>query len=129
MARGFNIEVFRKVINTGVTYYSDPRYDELLGSADIVVVQAIVDSTPGAATVTASYQASNDGAPNTGIWVSLPNTAAPAPSSVGDVPKAAMARNTNTDALGARGRIAVSTSAQNGVAVRVIVCGRMKTPA
>ena len=124
MARSFNIEIFRKVINTGVTYYSDAQFDELLGRADRVVIQAIVDATPGAATVTATFQSSNDGAPNTSVWTSLPNTAAPSPASASDVPKAAMATSTKSNVSGMRGRVAVTTSAQNGVAVRVIACGR-----
>lgn len=125
MGRSFNIEVFRKVINTGATYYSDPQYDELLGSADIVVLQAIVDATPGAATVTAQYQTSNDGGPVANVWHDPGNfPASPAPASSADVPKSAMTRNASTDPLANRGRVAVSTSAQNGVMVRVIVCGR-----
>ncbi len=126
MARSFNVEVFNKVINTGVTYYSDPQYDELLGSADVVTIQAIVDAAPGAATITAQFQSSNEGAPNSSVWLNPTNfpAAQPAPSGASDVPKAAMTRNRLDDNMGMRGRVAVSTSAQNGVAVRVIACGR-----
>lgn len=127
MARSFNIEVLRRVINTGVTYYSDPQYDELLGDADYVALQAIVDATPGAATITAQYQSSNDGAPNTSVWQSSANfpAASPSPASTSDVPKAAMTSSQLGSNLGVRGRVAVSTSAQNGVSVRVIACGRV----
>ncbi|MBI5515049.1 MAG: hypothetical protein HY909_14835 [Deltaproteobacteria bacterium] len=126
MARFFNVVVFNKVINTGVTYYSDPQFDDLLGSADVVTLQAIVDGTPGATTVTAQYQTANESSAIAGEWATDANfpAAQPAPTSATDVPKSAMARNNPEAKMGDKGRVAVSCSAQVGVPVRVIACGR-----
>jgi hypothetical protein len=126
VARIFNVMVFNKVINTGVTYYSDPEFDDLLGSADVVTLQAIVDGTPGATTVTAQYQTANEGSAIAGEWATDANfpAAQPAPTSATDVPVSALARNAPDAKMSTRGRVAVSCSAQVGVATRVIACGR-----
>ncbi|MBI5512593.1 MAG: hypothetical protein HY909_02430 [Deltaproteobacteria bacterium] len=128
MPRSFNEVVFNKVINTGVTYYSDPRFDDILGGADVVTLQAIVDGTPGATTVTAQYQTANESSAIAGEWATDANfpAAQPAPTSAADVPKSDLARNNPDAKMGAKGRVAVSCSAQVGVAVRVIACGWRK---
>ncbi|MBI5517091.1 MAG: hypothetical protein HY909_25150 [Deltaproteobacteria bacterium] len=128
MPRAFNVEVFRGVINTGVTYYSDPAHDKLLGSADVLALQAIVEATPGATTVTAQYQTSNRASPLVAEWSNPPNftAAQPSPASASDVPKAALTGSSLLDPMGSEGRVAVSCSAQTGVLVRVLVCGRVR---
>lgn len=129
MSRSFNLEIFNGIINKAIStsfYYSDPKFNELLGSADVLVLQAIVESAPAGETVTVQYQTSNDGSPNTALWSNVSGfTASPAPSGTTDVPKSAIARNAASDAMGAFGRVAVSCATNNGVAVRVIACGRI----
>ena len=124
MARLFNVEIFNKVINKAVTYYSDPQFNELLGRADSVVIQAIVDATPAGETVTVTYQVSNDGSPIAALWTDSSVAPAPAPATSADVPKSAMARSSSTDPMGSFGRVKVTCTTNNGVAVRVIATGR-----
>ncbi len=124
MARLFNVEVFNKVINKSTTYYSDPQFNELLGRADSITLQVIVDSVPAGETVTAVLQVSNDGAPIDAVWTNTSVSVAPAPSGASDVPKSAIGRTSSTDPLGSFGRVKVTCATNNGNAVRVIACGR-----
>jgi hypothetical protein len=82
--------------------------------------------------VTAQYQTANINLPNSSLWKNPTNFAAgtPSPSGSTDVPKTAITRNNSggVDAMGARGRVTISCSAQNGVEVRVIACGRRLHP-
>ncbi|MBI5517092.1 MAG: hypothetical protein HY909_25155 [Deltaproteobacteria bacterium] len=126
MAKAFNVEIYNGVINKNVTYYTDPKWNELLGSADVLVFQAIVESTPAAETVTVQYQTSNDGGPLAALWSDVSGfTVTVSPSSATDVPKAAFDRNASSDAMGAQGRGTISCTTNNGVAVRLIACGRI----
>lgn len=124
MARLFNIEIFNKVINKSTNYYSDVQFNELLGGADSVILQVIVDAVAAADTVTVQHQVSNDGSPTSGLWTNTSAAPTVSPTSVTDVPKASMARTASTDTMGAFGRVQVSCTTTNGVAVRVIACGR-----
>lgn len=124
MARLFNVEVFNKVINKSTTYYSDPQYNDLLGRADSVTLQVVVDSVSASDTVTGLLQVSNDGAPIDAVWTSTSVSVGVTPGSASDVPKSNIGRTSSTDPLGAFGRVKVTTSSTNGVAVRIIACGR-----
>lgn len=123
MARLFNVEVFNKVINKSISYYSDPQFNELLGRADSITLQVIVDATGGSDTITATLQVSNDGAPIDALWSTTSVAPAAAPASTTDVPKSAVGRTASTDPLGAFARVKVTCSNFNGTAVRVIACG------
>jgi hypothetical protein len=127
MSRRGNFEIFNKVINKNVTYYSDPQFNDMLGQADTLVLQAIVDGTPGTETVTVQYQTSNDGAPIDALWKDVSGFACSvAPGSATDVPKSDMDRNAAGDAMGALGRVKVTCATNtSGVAVRVIACIRV----
>lgn len=123
MARLFNVEIFNSAINSGATYFSSPDFNELLGRADFLVLQVIVDSAPSTATITAQYQSSNDNGSNANFWVNNINLAPAVSATTANCPGVDMKRSTSSDALGAFGRVSVSASAGAGFAVRVIACG------
>lgn len=126
MPRLFNLEVFNRVINgdngTPPKYYSAMEHAAVLGSADMMNVQIIIESTPGAtATVTVVYQINNDGSEetwsdsNVGTSVLLPGpTLAPVVQY--------MTISSLSD-LGCYGRFRV-TCDSSATSVRIIACGR-----
>lgn len=127
MARSFNIEIFNGTINSGVTYYSAPEYNEMLGRADDLVLQLIVDAAPSTATIDAQYQSSNDGGQHTNLWKDVSALKPSASATAANCPCVDMKRSGASDILGAFGRVAVSASTGTGFSVRVIACGRVES--
>ena len=128
MARLFNVEVFHRTISGASSsppvYHSGEAHNALLGSADVLAAQILVEASPTfPAVVTVTYELSNSTQEetwviNTGITQTV--TAATA----ADMPAQAYLRVGSSDsALTAYGRFAV-TSDVAGVTVRIIVCGR-----
>jgi hypothetical protein len=90
-----------------------------------LALQVICDASPGAESVTATYQVSNDGSPISTLWVDssvAPNLGA---ITAANVPQSTVARSASTDPMGAFGRVKVACTTQVGVLVRVVVCGRV----
>lgn len=127
MARSFNVEIFNGTINSGVYYYSAPEYNELLGRADDLVLQLIVDAAPSSATIDAQYQSSNDGGQHTNLWKDVTSVKPSVSATTGNCPGVDMKRSTSSDILGAFGRVAISASTGTGFTVRVIACGRVES--
>lgn len=128
MARLFNVEVFNKTIS-GATeeedrpkYYTAEEFYALLGSADSLWVQAIVDyqgaATTGNNTVTVALEINNSNEAET--WE------APTGVSPVDVPFSETSPAKLTWVwLGTAAHVRfVVTSKYPNVAVRIIVCGR-----
>jgi hypothetical protein len=128
MARTFNIEIFNGTINSNTTYYSAPEYNETLGRADDLILQLIVDSVPSTAVIDAQYQTSNDGGQNANLWKDVTGLKPSISATTANCPAIDMKRSSPADALGAFGRVAVSTSSSgSGFTVRVIACGRVQS--
>ncbi len=132
MPREGNLEVFNTRINSGdgtttPVYYASSDYYDLLGSADTLVVQAIIDSTIAALDVTAQLEMTQDGGRE---WKPVAGVnPTPSVSSPTDLPKSAMKRGsvTNGSPIPRQGRVKVWVSNGTnhfGVGVRVIACGR-----
>ena len=123
MARAFNTEIFNATATALIDAYSGANFYELLGRADDLAIQVIVDcvaSSPSAVKV--YYQMSNDGRENTFKDVANVNISTPAAGSMDVFYPLSSATN------GAFGRVRVDkTSMSQGTAtLRVIACGRTR---
>jgi len=123
MSRLFNVEVFNQSIG-GVSsgapsYFSGTEFNALLGSAEKLKAQIIVDSMAAANTaVSVTFEYNNAVQDNT--WATG-STASVAVVAIADLPKSGfMTLSAPTD-LAAYGRFRVS--ANLNATVRIIVCG------
>jgi hypothetical protein len=124
MSRLFNTQVFSGNIgnNSNSGYFSDPSFNDLMGQADEMLVQAFCDSAPASETVTVSMFTSNDNInwqPVSGFTLTLSINVA------NSFPQTQILA-TSSGPPGGFVRLQV-TAANNssGDAVRVIVCGRV----
>ena len=131
MARLFNVEVFNKTINGAVAsppYTTSADFYSLLGSADSLTVQLVVDAVSVDGTeVTATYYVANGTEEE--MWNVAQKGADPmkvAVTSDIDLPTKSklLFINPSDDFVnGAFGRFLILSTAP-GAAVRLIVCGR-----
>jgi hypothetical protein len=123
MSRLFNVEVFNQSIagvsSSAPTYVTGAEFNALLGSAEKLKVQVIVDSMAAANTaVTVTFEYNNAVQDNTWATGSATTVAVVA---IADLPKSGfMTLSAPTD-LAAYGRFRVS--ANLNATVRIIVCG------
>jgi len=129
MARLFNVVLFDETISGGTTtppiYYSNQNHQALLGSADVLTVQLIVEAI-GTATTTVSvvYQISNTA--NDSEWKdsSKSETMAVAGFSPADLPASKFfAVDANID-LAAFGRFKITSDKNPPCKVKIVACGR-----
>lgn len=123
MSRLFNVEVFNQSMTgdstSAPTYVSGTEFNALLGSAESVKVQIIVDSAAVvSATVNVAFEYNN--AVQDNIWTTG-TTANVTAATVADLPKTGYMTLTAPSDLGAYGRFRVS--ATENVTVRIIACG------
>jgi hypothetical protein len=123
MARLFNVEVFNQTIGSGRDYFTADEFYSMLGSADTMLVQILVDSAIDAATVvTIGYESSNVSQP--WAWIPGSETASITVTSLGSLPTKELLQLPHPDdGLGAFGRFKVTTT-NTGASVRIVVCGR-----
>lgn len=130
MPRLFNVQVFDESISGDVnppTYYSMPEHHALLGSADTLLAQVIVEGlTNSTVTVSVTYQISNTG--NESEWSdsSKSTTVAPAGFTAAALPKIGWIAIDTTADLGAFGRFKVTADKNSITKVRIIVCGHSR---
>lgn len=123
MSRLFNVEVFNQSIG-GVSsgapsYFSGTEFNALLGSAEKLKAQIIVDSMAAANTaVSVTFEYNNAVQDNT--WATG-STATVAVVAIADLPKSGFLTLSAPTDLAAFGRFRVS--ANLNATVRIIVCG------
>lgn len=126
MARLFNVEVFNQMIGASAEYSSQDFY-ALLGSADAIVAQIVVDGVVATSltTVVVTYQVNNTMQEQ--LWVDTPWNESVAASDPDDTPKqeALIVPQGTDEHLGAFGRFKVQAD-KGGASVRIIACGRSK---
>lgn len=128
MARLFNVEVFHRTIagasSSAPVYHSGEGHYALLGSADVLTAQILVEASPTyPAVVTVTYELSNNTQEETWI-VNTGLTQTVTAATAAGMPAQAYLRIVFDDfVLPAYGRFAVSSDVE-GVTVRIIVCGR-----
>jgi hypothetical protein len=123
MSRLFNVEVFNQnfsgTASSPPTYVSGTEFNALLGSAETMKVQIIVDAIEAVTTtVTVVFEYNNALQDNT--WATG-NTTAIAVSSLASLPKSAFMTFSAPADIAAYGRFRVS--ADKGATVRIIACG------
>jgi len=129
MARLFNIEVFNQSISgdggsPGV-YYTSPEQMAVLGSADALIVQIIVESVGALSTqVTVAYESSNTGSQIANEWGSVATATTSAAANWSDLPLVKPLTITTVGQIGAFGRFKVTSNNNAPAQVRIVVCGR-----
>lgn len=130
MARLFNVVVFDETISgdsggSKPIYYSNPSHHALLGSADVLNVQVIVESVSAVTTVvTVVYQISNSAVESEWKDSSKSATVTVAGYTSADLPGMTFfAVDANID-LSAYGRFKVYADKNGACKVRIIACGR-----
>ncbi len=126
MPRLFNIEVFNEMVTgdaSAPVYFSTREHQAMLGSADVLNAQIIVEAIGDAATiVSVAYQISNTG--NEAEWVSSSKNTTVTPGGFTGVPATGWLQvDTNAD-IAAFGRFKVTSNKNAPAKVRIIVLGR-----
>lgn len=125
MSRLFNVEVFNQTIGAAAPVYSSQEFYALLGSADVIVAQLVLDgvSATSATEVTVTYQVNNTTQEQ--LWVDTPWNESVTASNADDPPKqeALVVPQGTDEHLGAFGRFKVAAD-KGGASVRIIACGR-----
>lgn len=126
MPRLFNLEVFNRVISgdngSPPKYYSSAEHASVLGSADMMNVQIIIDSPPQTSVdVTVKYEINNDNSEDTWTPTSISKTVSLGGPTV--APASEFMTISSLADLGCYGRFMI-TSNQPNTTVRVIACGR-----
>ena len=123
MSRLFNVEVFNPTIGgvstSAPTYVSGTEFNALLGSAEKLKVQIIVDAIAAASTtVSVTFEYNNAMQDNT--WATG-STATVAVAAIADLPESGFMTLSAPADLAAYGRFRVG--ANQNATVRIIVCG------
>lgn len=120
MSRLFNVEVFNQTTGKDPVY-SSSDFNELLGSADTMLVQIIVDAVTQANTVVSVYYQTNNTTQEQ-LWTSGAATTVTV-TTIDDAPEQGVMTLPSTNGAGAFGRFQV-TATKSGATVRIVACGR-----
>jgi hypothetical protein len=125
MARLFNVEVFNQVIGGGSpapVYYSGPQFNALLGSADELTIQYIVDATGGSLPAVVTFEPQCNNTEEEALWEATASTKTVTITAQSDLPGSTIDRYSLSSAFAAYGRFKV-TADKHSVSARIIVCG------
>ncbi len=127
MPRLFNLEVFNETVTGDATtppvYYSVREHQAVLGSADVLHAQIIVEAIGDAGTVvTVAYQISNTG--NEAEWTSSAKSTTVTPVAFTAVPFTGWLLVDAGVDIGAFGRFKVTSNKNAPARVRIVVLGR-----
>ena len=117
--------MFNQTIAADKDYYTGEEFYSMLGSADNLVVQVILDAATNASTtVTVKYEANNTSQEQ--MWVITPASDVVAITALTQLPAQTTFEAPGEVALPmAYGRFSVRSN-QQGSAVRIVVCGRSR---